>query len=99
MQSAKNTKCEQYLYCHFSEKILDLDGKWIELLNDDLHSKCLDELKSELSKRFEERGITDQLVIEKSKKNLMQVIWRKKRLEAFLEEGKLHKDERMVIIN
>uniref|UniRef100_A0A914HNZ3 SprT-like domain-containing protein n=1 Tax=Globodera rostochiensis TaxID=31243 RepID=A0A914HNZ3_GLORO len=83
IQSAKNTKCEQYLFCHFSSKILCLN----------------DNLAVELEKRFEERGITEQIVYDKSHNNLMQVFWLKKRLEAFLEDGKLHKNERMELQN
>uniref|UniRef100_A0A183CPY2 Crossover junction endonuclease MUS81 n=1 Tax=Globodera pallida TaxID=36090 RepID=A0A183CPY2_GLOPA len=83
IQSAKNTKCEQYLFCHFSSKILCLN----------------DNLAEELGKRFEERGITEQIVYDKSHNNLMQVFWLKKRLEAFLEDGKLHKSERMELQN
>ncbi|KAL3077118.1 hypothetical protein niasHS_013107 [Heterodera schachtii] len=83
IQSAKNSKCEQFIFCHFSSKILELDDK----------------LGEELRKRFEERGIEQQIVYDKSPKNPMQIFWRKKKLEAYLDGEQLHKTERMELQN
>ncbi|KAF7632221.1 hypothetical protein Mgra_00008405 [Meloidogyne graminicola] len=66
MQSAKNTKCEQYLFCYFSTRILEIN----------------DNLRVELDNRFNER-------------NLMRITWRRKQIEAFINEGKLNKLESM----
>uniref|UniRef100_A0A914M390 ERCC4 domain-containing protein n=1 Tax=Meloidogyne incognita TaxID=6306 RepID=A0A914M390_MELIC len=79
MQSAKNTKCEQYLFCYFSNRILTIN----------------DNLREELNTRFNERGIPNQLIYENSTGNLMRITWRRKRIEACIDQGKLNKSENM----
>ncbi|KAF7623547.1 hypothetical protein Mgra_00010156 [Meloidogyne graminicola] len=79
MQSAKNTKCEQYLFCYFSTRILEIN----------------DNLRVELDNRFNERSIPNQIIYEKTSGNLMRITWRRKQIEAFINEGKLNKLESM----
>ncbi|KAL7070285.1 hypothetical protein ACQ4LE_010218 [Meloidogyne hapla] len=79
MQSAKNTKCEQYLFCYFSNRILEIN----------------DNLREELNNRFNERGIPNQLIYENTHGNLMRITWRRKRIEACIDEGKVNKSENM----
>lgn len=44
--------------------------------------------------RFEERNISEQIVFEN--KNEMKIVWKRKRVNAFIENQKLHTSIKMV---
>ncbi|KAI1716660.1 Essential Meiotic Endonuclease [Ditylenchus destructor] len=81
INAAKNSKCEKYLFCYVNNNILQLD----------------ETMKDELTTRFSERNLSDQLVCDDT--NEMRVIWKRKRVDAFLEDGKLHQFRSMDLEN
>ena len=79
IQSSKNSKCEQFMFCHVSTRIFSMD----------------ESLKDELTKQFVDRGIPDQLVPDISPSAMMRIQWRRKSIDAYMEEGKLQSQEKM----
>uniref|UniRef100_A0A915CT77 Uncharacterized protein n=1 Tax=Ditylenchus dipsaci TaxID=166011 RepID=A0A915CT77_9BILA len=72
---------KEYLFCYINDNVLALD----------------EALKDELTARFTERSISEQLVFLDT--NEMRAIWKRKRVDAFLEDGKLHSSRTMDLEN
>ncbi|KAI1714428.1 Essential Meiotic Endonuclease [Ditylenchus destructor] len=81
ISAAKKSKCEKYLFCYVNNNVLQLD----------------ETMKDELTTRFAERNLSDQLVCDDT--NEMRVVWKRKRVDAFLEDGKLHQFRSMDLEN
>uniref|UniRef100_A0A914RAJ0 Uncharacterized protein n=1 Tax=Panagrolaimus davidi TaxID=227884 RepID=A0A914RAJ0_9BILA len=73
MNSAKNSKCEQFLFCYVDRSVCLLD----------------DSIEQELKNRFVERAVPDQLAFVDGEYGFGKVIWKRKRIDAIIEEGKV----------
>ncbi|KAE9550196.1 hypothetical protein FO519_006583 [Halicephalobus sp. NKZ332] len=72
MSAAKNSKCEQFLFCYVDRTICLID----------------ESLETELTNRFTERAIAGQLAFVDGDHGIGKVIWKRKRIDAVIEEGK-----------
>uniref|UniRef100_A0A1I7XZ79 Crossover junction endonuclease MUS81 n=2 Tax=Steinernema glaseri TaxID=37863 RepID=A0A1I7XZ79_9BILA len=77
--TAKNSKCEQYLHCYLSADIFNLEGS----------------LEAKLLSLFQERQIVEQLHVE-DELSQMHITWRRKEVNAVVENGKVTRKETMV---
>lgn len=53
-------------------------------------------MEKELTNIFNERKINEQLIFENDSVNEMRIIWRRKRVDAFVQDGKLEAVRTMV---
>lgn len=73
MISAKNAKCEQFLFCYADRSVCLID----------------DSIEQEIKNRFTERAIPDQIAFVDGNYGFGKIVWKRKRIDAVIEEGKV----------
>uniref|UniRef100_A0AC34GHD1 Uncharacterized protein n=1 Tax=Panagrolaimus sp. ES5 TaxID=591445 RepID=A0AC34GHD1_9BILA len=73
MNSAKNAKCEQFLFCYVDRSVCMLD----------------EAIEQEIRNRFVERAVADQVAFVEGEYGIGKIIWKRKRIDAIIEEGKV----------
>jgi len=73
MSAAKNSKCEQFLFCYIDRTICSID----------------DNFETELTNRFTERAISGQLAFVDGDHGIGKIVWKRKRIDAVIEDGKV----------
>uniref|UniRef100_A0AC34R7C3 Uncharacterized protein n=1 Tax=Panagrolaimus sp. JU765 TaxID=591449 RepID=A0AC34R7C3_9BILA len=73
MNAAKNSKCEQFLFCYVDRAVF--------IFNDGI--------ETEINTRFTERAISSQLAFVDGDYGFGKIVWKRKRIDAVLEDGKV----------